>query len=111
MIAANILLNQSFQVVKLMSSLLSLYGHFHRWFDRYGISVLQISADMFQLSSSQSCPPFLDGVISFIIAKYVLTINNTDVATNRSRPDYFRIPIPLPRPFFDSLVLLSSDLI
>ena len=44
------LLNQSFLLVKLKSSLRKFYGHHHDLFDRNGISVSHITTDMFHLS-------------------------------------------------------------
>ena len=44
------LLNQGFLLVKLKSSLWKFYGRHHDLFDRYGISVLQMTKDMFHLS-------------------------------------------------------------
>jgi hypothetical protein len=43
------LLNQGFILVKLKSSLRKLYGRHHELVDRYGISVSQITTDMFHL--------------------------------------------------------------
>jgi hypothetical protein len=44
------LLNQGFLLVKLKSSLRKFYGHHHDLVDRYGISVSQMTKDMFHLS-------------------------------------------------------------
>ena len=44
------LLNQGFLLVKLKSSLRKLYGRHHDLVDRYGISVSQMTTDMFHLS-------------------------------------------------------------
>ena len=44
------LLNQGFLLVKLKSSLRTFYGSHHDLIGRYGISVSQMSTDMFQLS-------------------------------------------------------------
>jgi hypothetical protein len=44
------LLNQMFLLVKLKSSLRKFYGRHHDLFDRYGISVSQMTTDMFHLS-------------------------------------------------------------
>jgi hypothetical protein len=44
------LLNQGFLLVKLMSSLRNFYGRHHDLVDRYGISVSQMTKDMFHLS-------------------------------------------------------------
>ena len=44
------LLNQGFLLVKLKSSFQKFYGRHHNLFDRYGISVSQITMDMFHLS-------------------------------------------------------------
>ena len=44
------LLNQRFLLVKLKSSLRTFYGHHHDLVDRYGISVSQMTTDMFHLS-------------------------------------------------------------
>jgi hypothetical protein len=44
------LLNQWFLLVKLKSSLRKLYGRHHDLVDRYGISVSQMTTDMFHLS-------------------------------------------------------------
>ena len=44
------LLNQGFLLVKLKSSLLKFYGRHHDLVDRYGISVSQMTTDMFHLS-------------------------------------------------------------
>ena len=44
------LLNQGFPLVKLKSSLRKLYGRHHDLVDRYGISVSQMTPDMFHLS-------------------------------------------------------------
>jgi hypothetical protein len=44
------LLNQGFLLVKLKSSLRKLYGCHHDLVDRYGISVSQMTTDMFHLS-------------------------------------------------------------
>jgi hypothetical protein len=44
------LLDQRFVLVKLKSSLRKFYGHHHDLVDRYGISVSQMTTDMFHLS-------------------------------------------------------------
>ena len=44
------LLNQRFLLVKLKSSFRTFYGRHHDLVDRYGISVSQMTTDMFQLS-------------------------------------------------------------
>jgi hypothetical protein len=44
------LLNQGFLLFKLKSSLRKIYGRQHDLVDRYGISVSQITTDMFHLS-------------------------------------------------------------
>jgi hypothetical protein len=44
------LLNQGFPLFKLKSSLRKIYGRQHDLVDRYGISVSQITTDMFHLS-------------------------------------------------------------
>ena len=44
------LLNQGFLLVKLKSSLRKFYGRHHDLVDRYGISVSQMTTDMFHLS-------------------------------------------------------------
>ena len=44
------LLNQGFLMVKLKSSLRKFYGRHHDLIDRYGISVSQMTTDMFHLS-------------------------------------------------------------
>ena len=44
------LLNQGFLLVKLKSSLRKFYGHHNDLVDRYGISVSQMTTDMFHLS-------------------------------------------------------------
>ena len=44
------LLDQGFLLVKLMSSLRKFYGRYHDLVDHYGISVSQITTDMFHLS-------------------------------------------------------------
>jgi len=44
------LLNQGFLLVKLKSSLRKFYGRHHDLIDRYGISVSQVTKDMFHLS-------------------------------------------------------------
>jgi hypothetical protein len=44
------ILNQGFLVVKLKSSLRTLYGRQHDLVDRHGISVLVMTTDMFRLS-------------------------------------------------------------
>ena len=44
------LLNQGFLLVKLKSSLRKFCGHHHDLVDRYGISVSQVTTDMFHLS-------------------------------------------------------------
>ena len=44
------LLNQGFLLVKLKSSLRKCYGRPHDLFDRYGISMSQMTTDMFHLS-------------------------------------------------------------
>ena len=44
------LLNQGFILVNLKSSLRKFYGRHHDLVDRYGISVLQMTTDMFHLS-------------------------------------------------------------
>jgi hypothetical protein len=44
------LLNQGFLLVKLKSSLRKLYGRHHDLVGRYGISVSQMTTDMFHLS-------------------------------------------------------------
>ena len=43
------LLNQGFLLVKLKSSLRKFYGRHHDLVDRYGISVSQMTTDMFHL--------------------------------------------------------------
>ena len=43
-------LNQGFLLVKLKSSLQKFYGRHHDLVDRYGISVSQMTTDMFHLS-------------------------------------------------------------
>ena len=43
------LLNQRFPLVKLKSSLRKFYGRHHDMVDRYGISVSQMTTDMFHL--------------------------------------------------------------
>ena len=43
------LLNQGFLLVKLKSSLRKFYGRHHDLVDRYGISVSQVTTDMFHL--------------------------------------------------------------
>ena len=50
------LLNQGFLVIKLKSSLLQFCGPHHDLVNRYGISVSQMTGDMFRLSLSQSGP-------------------------------------------------------
>ena len=44
------LLNQSFLVVKLKSSLRKFYGRLHDFINRYGVSASQMTTDMFCLS-------------------------------------------------------------
>jgi hypothetical protein len=44
------LLDQEFFLVKLKSSLRKFYGRHHDFADRYGISVSQMTTDMFHLS-------------------------------------------------------------
>jgi hypothetical protein len=44
------LLNQGFLLVKLKSSLRKFYSRHHDLVDRYGISVSQMTTDMFHLS-------------------------------------------------------------
>ena len=44
------LLNQGFLLVNLKSSLRKFYGHNHDMVDRYGISVSQMTTDMFHLT-------------------------------------------------------------
>ena len=44
------LLNQGFLLIKLKSLLQKLYGRHHDLVDRYGISVSQMTTDMFHLS-------------------------------------------------------------
>jgi hypothetical protein len=44
------LLNQGFHLVKLKSSLRKFYGRHHDLVDRYGMSVSQMTTDMFHLS-------------------------------------------------------------
>jgi hypothetical protein len=43
-------LNQGFILVKLKSSLWKIYGRHHDLIDHYGISVSQMTTDMFHLS-------------------------------------------------------------
>jgi hypothetical protein len=50
------LLNQGFIMVKLKSWLRKYYGRHHDVVNRYGMSVSEITTDMFQLSVSQSGP-------------------------------------------------------
>ena len=50
------LLNQGFLLVKLKSSLRKCYCRHHDLFDRYGISVSQMTTDMFHLSSTLPGP-------------------------------------------------------
>ena len=44
------LLNQRFLVVKLKSSIRKLYGHRHDLVNRYGVSVSQVTTDMFHFA-------------------------------------------------------------
>jgi hypothetical protein len=44
------LLNQGFLLIKLKSSFRKFYGRHHDVVDRYGISVSQMTTDMFHLS-------------------------------------------------------------
>ena len=46
------LLNQGFLLVKLKSSLRKFHGHHHFLVDRYGISMSQMTTDMFHLSQT-----------------------------------------------------------
>ena len=48
------LMNQGFLLVKLKSSLRKFYGRHHDLVDRYGISVLHMTTDMFHLSQTLS---------------------------------------------------------
>jgi hypothetical protein len=50
------LLNQGFLLVKLKSSLRRFYGRHHDLDDRYGISVSQMTTDMFPLSLTLAGP-------------------------------------------------------
>ena len=50
------LLNQGFLLVKLKSWLRKFYGHHHDLVDRYGISVSQMTKDMFPLSLTLAGP-------------------------------------------------------
>ena len=50
------LLNQGFLLVKLKSSLQKFYGHHHDLVDHYGISVSQMTIDLFHLSWTLSGP-------------------------------------------------------
>ena len=50
------LLNQVFRLVKLKSSLRKCYGPHHDLVDRYGISVSQMTTNMFHLSKTLSGP-------------------------------------------------------
>ena len=50
------LLNQEFLLVKLKSSLLKCYGRHHDLVDRYGISLSQMTTDMFHLSHTLPGP-------------------------------------------------------
>ena len=54
------LLNKGFLLVKLKSSLRKLYGRHHDLVDRYGISVSQMTTEMFHLSKHF---PFLSGIL------------------------------------------------
>ena len=55
------LLNQVFLLVK--SSLLKCYGRHHDLVDRYGISVSQMTTDMFHLSLSLPGPFFIHDLL------------------------------------------------
>jgi hypothetical protein len=46
------LLNQGFLLIKLKSSLRQFYGRHHDLVDRYGISMSQMTTDMFHLSKT-----------------------------------------------------------
>jgi hypothetical protein len=50
LLLTRILLNQGLLLVKLKSSLRKFYGCHHDLVDRYGISVSQMTTDMFHLS-------------------------------------------------------------
>jgi hypothetical protein len=58
LLLTRILLNQGFLLVKLKSSLRKFYGRHHDLVDCYGISVSQMTTDMFHLSLAL-CDPFL----------------------------------------------------
>jgi hypothetical protein len=73
------LLNQRFLSVKLKSSLWKFYGRHHDFVDRYGISVSQMTTDMFHLSQTLS---------SFVTYYRVCNHINTTGATSGAGTAY-----------------------
>ena len=77
------LLNQRFLLVKLKSSLRKFYDRHHDLVDRYGISVSQMTTDMFQLSLSGVhftrslvlCVCFVDRCLSFCTFRLVIALS------------------------------------
>jgi hypothetical protein len=60
------LLNQGFLLVKLKSSLQKCYGRHHDLVDRYGISVSQMTTDMFHLSYTSQFFPHSRLITGFV---------------------------------------------
>jgi hypothetical protein len=60
------LLNQGFLLVKLKSSLQKCYGRHHDLVDRYGISVSQMTTDMFHLSYTSQLFPHSRLITGFV---------------------------------------------
>ena len=57
------ILNQGFLLVKLKSSHRKFYGRLHDLVDRYGISVSQMTTDMFHLSQTLPGPFLIDDLL------------------------------------------------
>ena len=73
------LLNQGFLLVKLKSSLRTCCGRHHDLVDRYGISVSQMTTDMFHLS--QTLPgPFLIHDLYYRVCNQINTMGATSGA-------------------------------
>jgi len=60
------LLNQCFLLVKLKSSLRKFYGRCHDLVNRYGISVSQMTTDMFHLSEASPGPFLIHDFTGFV---------------------------------------------
>jgi hypothetical protein len=70
------LLNQGFLLVKLKSSLRMSYGRHHDLVDRYGISMPQMTTDMFHMGKLKSSP---------LSSSFVLNRPSLSISRCRSR--------------------------